>query len=330
MGVAVVEATGFARSPFLITLGVATVIAGFAGGLSVVSGLAILAGLAVVLPERAPRLAPCRCQRERAVRHRARPRRGGRRFQPLPRRRVPPGPRGPDGTRRASLRGQRAPARPAPRHRARGHAPCTSRARPAGHSNGSTRCSRPDVSAVVLLDPTTRTWHVAAGTGVRTGTPESPVQLPRALYGAAHGTDPVVLEDLHQGLNYRSRWGLYCPMHARDEIVGVLAVEGGDHPAARVHRAAPHRRPGPGRGPGHRQRPLAGADPHPGHGAGADPPGPRAARPHRPVGGVPGLRDRPPGGAEPRAGRAGRPPGAARGPARPRRGAARHARRPAQ
>ncbi len=39
----------------------------------------------------------------------------------------------------------------------------------------------PDVAAVVLLDPTTRTWHVAAGNGVRTGTPENPVELPRAV-----------------------------------------------------------------------------------------------------------------------------------------------------
>ena len=50
LGVAVVEATGFARSPFLITLGVATVIAGFAGGLRVVTGMAVIAGLAVALP----------------------------------------------------------------------------------------------------------------------------------------------------------------------------------------------------------------------------------------------------------------------------------------
>ena len=42
----------------------------------------------------------------------------------------------------------------------------------------------PDVAAVVLLDPTTRSWHVAAGTGVRTGTPESPVGAPpRAVRG---------------------------------------------------------------------------------------------------------------------------------------------------
>jgi signal transduction histidine kinase len=86
----------------------------------------------------------------------------------------------------------------------------------------------PDVAAVVLLDPTTRSWHVAAGNGVRTCSPENPIELPRPLYGAAHGTEPVVLEDLNQGLNYRSRWGLYCPMHARDEIVGVLAIEGAD------------------------------------------------------------------------------------------------------
>ena len=50
VGVAVVEATGFGHSPFLISLGVATVIAGFAGGLRAVSGLAAISGLAVALP----------------------------------------------------------------------------------------------------------------------------------------------------------------------------------------------------------------------------------------------------------------------------------------
>ena len=59
----------------------------------------------------------------------------------------------------------------------------------------------PDVAAVVLRDPTTRSWHVAAATGVRTGSPDSPFELPRPWTSAAHGTDPVVLEDLeHQGL----------------------------------------------------------------------------------------------------------------------------------
>jgi signal transduction histidine kinase len=89
-----------------------------------------------------------------------------------------------------------------------------------------------------LLDPVTRSWHVAAGNGVRTGSPENPVELPRALYGVAHGSEAVVLDGLQQGLSFRSRWGLYCPMLARDELVGVLAVEGHDRrlPGSRERR----------------------------------------------------------------------------------------------
>ncbi|HTS15142.1 MAG TPA: hypothetical protein VMH24_05720, partial [Candidatus Sulfotelmatobacter sp.] len=50
VGVAVVEATGFGASPFLVSLAVATAVAGFAGGLRVVLALGALAGVAVVLP----------------------------------------------------------------------------------------------------------------------------------------------------------------------------------------------------------------------------------------------------------------------------------------
>ena len=92
VGVAVVEATGFARSPFLITLGVATVIAGFAGGLRVVSGLAVIAGAGRGAARACswPRTA-VDANARRAVRHRARPRGCGGRLQPLPRRGRPSG-----------------------------------------------------------------------------------------------------------------------------------------------------------------------------------------------------------------------------------------------
>jgi hypothetical protein len=50
LSVAVIEATGFGRSPFLVCLVVATAITGFAGGIRIVSWLSVLAGLAVVLP----------------------------------------------------------------------------------------------------------------------------------------------------------------------------------------------------------------------------------------------------------------------------------------
>ncbi len=236
VGVAVVEATGFARSPFLITLAVATAIAGFAGGLRVVSGLALIAGLAVALPSVLLASHPGDTDESvqfaielvlvgvaggfsRYLVEDARQARQGlaARVEQL------------SEVNELLLDLYRA----------------TEREVTPMHVEGAARWAlerleemfTPDIAAVVLLDPTTRTWHVAAGNGVRTGSPENPVELPRALYGAAHGTDPVVLEDLHQGLNFRSRWGLYSPMHARDEIVGVLAVEGADrHPPGSTER----------------------------------------------------------------------------------------------
>jgi len=225
VGVAVVEATGFARSPFLITLGVGTVIAGFAGGLSVVSGLALIAGLAVVLPT--VLLASHRSDANESVQFAIElvliGVAGG-----FSRYLVEESRQAREGLTARVEHLSEVNELLLDLYRA------TERDVTPMHVEGAARWAlerldemfSPQVAAVVLLDPTTRSWHVAAGSGVRTGTPDSPVELPRALYGAAHGTDPVVLEDLHQGLNFRSRWGLYCPMHARDEIVGVLAVEG--------------------------------------------------------------------------------------------------------
>ena len=71
-----------------------------------------------------------------------------------------------------------------------------------------------------------RHWHLVAGKGVRvTGSRD----LDGSAQGPGHarrcGTEPIALEALEQGLSFRSRWGLYCPLRARDELVGVLAVE---------------------------------------------------------------------------------------------------------
>jgi signal transduction histidine kinase len=236
LGVAVVEATGLARSPFLITLGVATIIAGFAGGLRVVSGMAVLAALAVALPS--VMLASHRADANQAVQFAIElvlvGVAGG-----FSRYLVEEAHQAREGLTARVEHLSEVNALLLDLHQA------TEREVTPMHVEGAARWTlerleemfTPDIAAVVLLDPTTRTWHVAAGKGVRTGAPESPVDLPRALYGVAQRSDPVVLEDLHQGLNYRSRWGLYCPMHARDELVGVLVVEGSDdHPAGTTEK----------------------------------------------------------------------------------------------
>jgi signal transduction histidine kinase len=231
LGVAVVESTGLARSPFLITLGVATIIAGFAGGLRVVSGMAILAALAVALPS--VLLASHSADANQAVQFAIElvlvGVAGG-----FSRYLVEEAHQAREGLTARVEHLSEVNELLLDLHRA------TEREITPMHVEGAARWTlerleemfTPDIAAVVLLDPTTRTWHVAAGKGVRTGAPDSPVDLPRALYGVAQRLDPVVLEDLEQGFNYRSRWGLYCPMRARDELVGVLVVEGGDDKAA--------------------------------------------------------------------------------------------------
>jgi signal transduction histidine kinase len=85
-----------------------------------------------------------------------------------------------------------------------------------------------DVAAVVLRDPATANWHVAAATGVRTGTPDGAFELFPVLARAARGSEPVLEQHLEHGLSYRSRCGLYCPMRARGELVGVLVIESRD------------------------------------------------------------------------------------------------------
>ena len=231
VGVAVVEATGFARSPFLITLGVATIIAGFAGGLRVVSAMAVIAALAVALPSvllashRADADATVQFAIELVLVGVA----GG-----FSRYLVEESHQAREGLTARVEHLSEVNELLLDLHRA------TEREVTPMHVEGVARWAlerleemfTPDVAAVVLLDPTTRTWHVAAGTGVRMSTPENPLELPRALNAVALGTDPVVLEDLHQGLHYKSRWGLYCPLRARDEMVGLLAVESSDRHAA--------------------------------------------------------------------------------------------------
>jgi signal transduction histidine kinase len=224
VGVAVVEATGFTHSPFLISLGVSTLIAGFAGGLSTMSGLAAIAGLAVALPSLL------------LASHHLEPSNGVQFSVEL----VLVGVLG--GFCRHVLEDTRATKLGLSDrvehlsevneilldlHRA------TEREVTPLHVEGAARWAlerleemfETDVAAVVLREPATGSWHVAAATGVRTGTSERPVELIPPIHAAAQGSNPVTGENLAHGLSYRCKWGLYCPMRARDELVGVLAVE---------------------------------------------------------------------------------------------------------
>jgi len=224
VGAAVVEATGFADSPFLVCLGVATLVAGFAGGLRVVSGLAVIAGVAVALPslvlvsDRGDAVASVQFAIELVLVGVV----GG-----FSRYLVEEAHQAREGLADRVEHLSEVNDLLLDLHRATEH-----EATPL-HVEGAARWALerleemfvPDLTAVVLLDPVSQFWHVVAGHGVRITDPDSPFELPPTLAAAAAGTDPVVLEDLEPGLSYRSRWGLYCAMRTRDEVVGILAVE---------------------------------------------------------------------------------------------------------
>jgi signal transduction histidine kinase len=224
LSVAVIEATGFGRSPFLVCLVVATAIVGFAGGIRIVSWLSVLAGLAVALPS-------VILVSDRSI--------AGSSFQ-FAIEVVLVGLVGGFSrlvidNARQTREGLTAQAEHLSEvndllldlHRATAREPTPLDLEGAGRwaLERLDEMFSPDTAAVVLHEPFTHQWHVVAGKGVRITETDAALDLPKALRTASLGTEPIVLESLEQGLSFRSRWGLYCPLRARDELVGMLAVE---------------------------------------------------------------------------------------------------------
>jgi signal transduction histidine kinase len=227
LSVAVIEATGFGRSPFLVCLVVATAIVGFAGGIRIVSWLSVLAGLAVALPSvfLVHHQGVVGSSLQYAIEVVLVGLVGG--FSRIVI----------DDARQAR-EGLSAQAEHLSEvndllldlHRATAREPTPL------DLEGAARWAlerldemfAPHVAAVVLCDPVTSLWHLVAGKGVRVTGSETSMELPKALATASAGTEPIALEALEQGLSFRSRWGLYCPLRARDELVGMLAVEWSD------------------------------------------------------------------------------------------------------
>jgi signal transduction histidine kinase len=224
LSVVAIEATGFGRSPFLVCLIVATAIIGFAGGVRIVSWLAVIAGLAVAVPSLA--LAPYRSI-------------AGSSFQfaievvlvgvvgGFSRLIIDNAGQGPEGITSHAEHLSEVNDLLLDLHRATAREPTPL------DLDGAARWAlerleegfSPEVAAVVLRDPVTDAWHIVAARGVRLTGSEAVFELPQALATASLRSEPVVLESLEQGLSFRSRLGLYCPLRARDELVGILVVE---------------------------------------------------------------------------------------------------------
>jgi len=228
LGVAVVEATGYDGSPFLFTLGAVTIIAGFTGGLRILSGLAITAGLFVAIPTIL--LSPYQFASSQSTIAAT---------VQLALLIVLVG--GVAGYCRylfddARLVGQGLSAQVEHLTTMNDlfvdlHLAAEQVATPFDLAGAAKWAFdrleaqfAPDVGAVLLRDPMTGYWRVAEATGLRLPDDQA-LTLPATLELAAEVDAPVFVADLRGGLSEKSRWGLYSPMWAKDELVGMLAIE---------------------------------------------------------------------------------------------------------
>jgi signal transduction histidine kinase len=224
LSVGVIEATGIGRSPFLVCLVVATAIVGFTGGIRVVSWLSVLAGLAVAVPSLI--LVQYRGLASSSFQYAIEVVLvgvvGG--FSRIV---VDDARRAPEGLTAQADALSEVNDLLLDLHRATSREPTPLDLEGAAGwaLERLEEMFTPDVAAVVLRDSVTGSWQLVAGRGVRERGPESALELPDGLVAASAGADPVALDALVQGLSFRSRVGLYCPLRARDELVGLLAVE---------------------------------------------------------------------------------------------------------
>lgn len=88
-----------------------------------------------------------------------------------------------------------------------------------------------DALAILVPDETSTRWMVVRQEGVRLPLLQEPRDLPPAVARALHlpaGVTALVPDGDGGGLTATSGSGLYAPLHARGELVGVLAVEHAD------------------------------------------------------------------------------------------------------
>ncbi len=272
LSVAVIEATGYGRSPFLVCLVVATAIVGFAGGIRIVSWLSVLAGLAVALPSvilvHHQGVVGSSFQYaievvlvgvvggfSRIVIEDARQAREGLTAQAEHLSEV----------NDLLLDLHRATAREPTPLDLEGAARWALERLDEMFSPGRGRRGS--------LDPVTGLWHLVAGKGVRVTGSETSMELPQ-------GTgDGVRRHRAHRPRRPRARTEL--PVAVGPLLSPPGPRRAGGHvgrgveriPPCHRRRPTPHRRSGPGRGPRPRQRPVARAHPRPGGGAGAVAPG---------------------------------------------------------
>jgi signal transduction histidine kinase len=227
VNVAAVEATGLGRSPFLITLAVATLIAGFAGGLRIVSGLGVIAGLSVALPSIL--IVQYRTTVDASVQ-----------FATVfvllgvvggySRHLVDDAGRLGKGLAERVDHLSRVNDLLFDLHSAAEHVatPLDVKGATAWGLDRLDEAFSPDLSAILLREPTSGEWRIGAVKGLSRAKKDDAFAMPVPLALVARGYEPVLLESLEHGIGLHSRWGLYCPLRTKNDLVGLLAVETDD------------------------------------------------------------------------------------------------------
>ena len=89
-----------------------------------------------------------------------------------------------------------------------------------------------EAAAILLLDETDQTWLASRWDGVRPAATYLTEELPGPLLEALEIRQPVISNDLlvqGSGLSAEMESGLYAPLPARDSTVGLIVLEHGSH-----------------------------------------------------------------------------------------------------
>jgi signal transduction histidine kinase len=224
IGAAAVEFTGLEHSPYLVCLAVATLLAGYAGGLRIVPGLVAIACMSVVIPTVVQ--SPGRAYVAQAAE-----------FATLLLLVAVVGGQGRRLLENAGRVGEGLVGQVEQLSEVNSllldlHA-ATKRVSMPLELEGALgwvvdraeQAFAPDAAAVFLRDPGTGTWRVAAAKGLHDLDADETLQLPACVAAATAKAGPRMLGDDEEGLEPASVWGLYCALRARDEVLGVVAVE---------------------------------------------------------------------------------------------------------
>ena len=224
LGAAAVEATGLEHSPYLVSLAVATLLAGYAGGLRIVPGLLGIASMSVIVP--ALTHPPGRAYVAQGIE-----------FATLLLLVAVVGGHGRVLLEKAGRLGEGLADQVEQLSEVNSllldlHA-ATERVPMPLELEGALSWAlermeegfSPDVTAVLLRDPATGAWRVAASKGLRLSETDETMDLGIGPAAAEAADTAQPLEATGEGLDPGSASGLYCALRARDEVLGIVAVE---------------------------------------------------------------------------------------------------------